>query len=144
MGDPADQSVYSADTFSRRCEGLGFSSDRIYCLPCPRLLSTVFQSACCVINVLKLCTHTHTLTGDFLCEWKRGNKPSSNVSDLSQRKNAGKTERMKYTAKCGINKKTNQEIMTQVKSPGDSRKPKLPPLSSVCFTSMCGQTTADT
>ncbi|TMS17830.1 Vimentin [Larimichthys crocea] len=98
----------------RRCEGLGFSSDRIYCLPCPRLLSTVFQSACCVINVLKLCTHTHTLTGDFLCEWKRGNKPSLNVSDLSQRKNTGKTERMKYTAKCGINKKTNQEIMTQI------------------------------
>lgn len=61
VGDPADQSVYSADTFSRRCEGLDFSSDGIYCPLCPRLLSTVSQSGRTIINVLKLHTHTHWL-----------------------------------------------------------------------------------
>lgn len=73
MGDPADRSVYSADTLNGRCEVLDFSSGRIYCPPCPQLLSTVSQRAGGVINFLKLQknTHTqaHTVTGYFLCKW---------------------------------------------------------------------------
>ena len=82
VGDPADQSVYSADTFSGRCEGLGFSSDRIYCPLCPQLLKYSLSKRLQHRKRLKTWhthTHTHTLTGDFLCKWKRENKPLSDI-----------------------------------------------------------------
>ena len=134
VGDPADQSVYSADTFSRRCEGLGFSSDRIYCPPCPRLLSTVFQSACSVINVLKL--HTHTLTRDWLWKWKGGNKPLSDVSRLRrwkkcQRRQKGGFEwvRTRRTRKLTEWLRWNHQV-----TPGSEKPP-----SSSWFTSIRGR-----
>lgn len=116
VGDPADQSVYSVDTFSRRCEGLGFSSDRIYCPPCPRLLSTVFQSACSVINVLKLHTHTHTHWPETA---SRNGREELNLRRMFLVSDGGK---MPEKAKKEVFERVHQETMTQVKSPGDSRK----------------------
>lgn len=76
MGDPADWSVYSADTSNGRCEGLDFSSDRIYCPLCPQLLSAASQSTGSVINFLKTSDRhacmrapidTHRVVEYFLC-----------------------------------------------------------------------------
>lgn len=89
-------------------KGLGFGSDRIYCPPCPQLLSTVFLSACSVINVLNL--DTDSANGE------RGNKPLSDVSHATVLQNETSIKRR------------NRKVMTQVKALGDSRKrPPLPP-----------------
>lgn len=56
MGDPAEQTVYSADTFGRRCEGLDSSVGRIYYPPRPSLLS-LQRARAGVINVSKLNMH---------------------------------------------------------------------------------------
>lgn len=69
VGDPADRSVYSADTSNGRCEELDFSSGWIYCPLCPQLLSATSQSTGGVINFLKtLERHTQSFSSVSGCE----------------------------------------------------------------------------
>ena len=124
MGDPADQSVYSVDTFSRRCEGLDFSSDRIYCWPCPQLLSTIIQSACSIINILKL--HIHT---DWRLPLQKGGE-EINLHRIFLIQPEEKCHESNWALDVGHSKVRYKEIVTQVKSQSDSSKQKLHPLNS--------------
>lgn len=136
VGDPADQSVYSADTSSRRCEGLDFSSDRIYCPPRPPLLSTVFQSGCGVIKGLKtshMYTHTCTHWLDISSVNAEGEiNLHLMFLMLANRKMPGRWGVLfKWNRQQMINKEKKQEIRTRAKSAGDSRKQRPPSFPSL-------------
>lgn len=75
------------------------------------ILSTVFQSACSVIGVFILLTHTHWAER----KWTLICHPASKKK-LKGAKGAKRLWR-KQTTKWDVNEKTNQEMVTQVKTP---------------------------
>lgn len=76
------------------------------------ILSTVFQSACSVIGIFILLSHTLS-----------GKEMKLNLSSCKQKKNKLKGAKgakrlwRKQTTKWDVNEKTNQEMVTQVKTP---------------------------